>query len=479
MPDKPLNFIFLQGEDTGRHQGCYGDPFAHTPHLDRLAAQGTRFTNAFSPAPVCAPSRSATVTGQHAVKHGAHLMRSCVTAPPRLFTQELIDAGYTVNWTNKTDFNFTPPDAFATQRSDWLAQLEQGQRPDGPFFFYFNYPFTHESGMWPAGTEPNIGNNLPPIGPLPDPGVPDIAEDTLARIPVPPYLPDTPTTRASLFRYYRHLADQDAYVGRVLAALDHAGLADSTVVVYFSDHGRGLVREKRWLYEAGIHMPLIVRAPAHTDLAPPATVRDDLVSWVDLAPTVLALAGIDIPQNYDGRFFLGPNTQPEPDCVFAARDRMDEGTDRLRAARDRRHLYIRNDFADRPYAQRLWYMELSPVTRELRELHAAGKLTPQQSLWFATEKPNEELYDTATDPHCLTNLADNPAHADTLARLRQATADWQDRTNDLGLHSEHELITAGIIEDQRDAFAARVVHDLPEPLNPNGRFTTQFLPDRK
>ncbi|MEO0587595.1 MAG: sulfatase [Planctomycetota bacterium] len=477
MPDQPLNFVFLQAEDTGRHQGCYGDPFAHTPNLDRLAAQGTRFTNAFSPAPVCAPSRSATVTGQHAIKHGGHHQRCRVTSPPRLFTQELIDAGYSVDWSNKTDFNFAEPQGFATQRTDWLAQLEHGQHPTQPFFLYHNFAGTHESSLWPPGTDPAYDGGTP-VGPLPDPGVPGITPDTGARIPVPPYLPDTPTTRASLFRYYRQLANQDAYFGRVLAALDRAGLADSTVVVYFSDHGRGVVREKRWCYEAGIHLPLIVRAPAHAQLAPPGTLRDDLVSWVDLAPTVLALAGIEIPANYDGRVFLGPDTQPEPGCVFAARDRMDECTDRVRAARDRRHLYLRNDFADRPYAQRLRYMELSPVTRELRELHAAGRLTPEQAHWFAPQKPDEELYDTAADPHCLNNLAESPAHADTLARLRQATAGWQDRVDDLGRRSENELITAGVIEDQRDEHAARL-DDLPAPLNPGGVYATKYLPDRK
>jgi len=478
MPEKPLNFIFLQGEDTGRHQGCYGDPFAHTPHLDQLAQQGCRFTNAFSTAPVCAPSRSAMVTGQHHVRYGAHLMRSCVSNPPRLFTHELIDAGYTVNWTNKTDFNFTDPDDFATERTDWLAQLEQGQRPDGPFFFYHNFQATHESKMWPPGTDPNIHGDGPPVGPLDDPGIPGISKETLDRVPVPPYLPDTPTTRHSLFRYYRNLADQDAYFGRCIAALDAAGLADDTVVIYLTDHGRGLIREKRWLYDAGFHLPLIIRAPEHTGLASPGSVRDDLVSWVDIAPTLLSLAGIDTPSQYDGRVFLGPDTQPEPPCVFAARDRMDEGTDRVRAAHDRRFLYLRNDFPDRPYAQRLWYMELSPVTRQARELNAADQLNDAQSLWFQPNKPEEELYDTQADPHCIHNLADDPHHADHLARLRRATLDWQDDVNDLGRKSERELVDASIIENWLDRYEDRVIDDLPPHLNPEGVYATQHLPDR-
>ncbi|MEO0966407.1 MAG: sulfatase [Planctomycetota bacterium] len=479
MPNAPLNFILLQGEDTGRHQGCYGDPFAHTPHLDRLAAQGCRFTNAFSTAPVCAPSRSAMITGQYHFRYGAHLMRSTVASPPRLFTHELIDAGYTVNWTNKTDFNFADPDGFASLRTDWLAQLEQGQLPDGPFFFYFNFAPTHESGMWPPGTKPGGPTGEGDYsGPLSDPGVPGIDHETLARLPVPPYLPDTPTTRASLFRYYRHLANQDAYFGRVLQALDDTGLADSTVVIYLTDHGRGLVREKRWCYEAGVHLPLIVRAPQHTSLAPAGSVRDDLVSWVDLAPTLHALAGIPVPDRYDGRVFLGPDTQPEPDCVFAGRDRMDEAGDRVRAARDRRYLYARNDFTDIPYAQRNLYMELSPVTREVRELHAAGKLNAPQSLWMATDRPAEELYDTATDPHCVKNLAADPAQADTLARLRQATLDWQDDIGDLGRRSETDLVESGILVDQRAAYGRRVRADLPDHLNPDGVYNTRYMPDR-
>ncbi|MEM9251429.1 MAG: sulfatase [Planctomycetota bacterium] len=479
MPDQPLNFILLQGEDTGRHQGCYGDPFAHTPHLDRLAAQGTRFTNAFSTAPVCSPSRSAMVSGQFQFRYGAHLHRCLVTSPPRLFTHELIDAGYTVNWSNKTDFNFAELGDFATERTDWLAQLEQGQLPDKPFFFYYNFSPTHESGMWPPGTkygEPGAdGDNN---GPIPEPGIPGITDDTLARIPVPPYLPDTLTVRAALFRYYRALADQDAYFGRLLDALDATGLADNTVVIYLSDHGRGLVREKRWCYEAGIHMPLIVRAPEHTGLAPAGSVRDDLVSWVDLAPTLHALAGLSIPDRYDGRVFLGPDTQPEPDCVFAGRARMDAADDRVRAARDRRFLYTRNDCPDIPYAQRNLYMEVSPVTRNVRELHAAGRLDEPQSLWMATEKPVEELYDAAADPHCINNLAANPAQADTLARLRQAVVDWQDGIDDLGRRSESDLIESGVIADQRAACQGRVLDDMPKHLNPGGIYNTRYMPDR-
>jgi arylsulfatase A-like enzyme len=479
MPDPPLNIVLLQGEDTGRHLGCYGDPFAHTPHLDRLAAQGCRFTNAFSTAPVCAPSRSTMVTGQHHPRYGAHLMRCRVVSPPRTFTQELIDAGYTVNWTNKTDFNFEPPDRFATERTDWLAQLEQGQTPGRPCLLYHNFDDTHESGMWPPGTR--SGYAAPDghdTGPLPDPGVPGIDDATLARIPVPPYLPDTPTTRASLFRYYRHLADQDAYVGRVVRAIDHAGLADRTVIVYLTDHGRGLVREKRWCYDAGIHLPLIVRAPQHTGLAPAGSVRDDLVSWVDLAPTLLSLARLAPPDRYDGRIFLGPNTQPEPPCVFASRDRMDEADDRVRAARDRRFLYLRNDFPHLPYAQRNGYMELSPVTRETRELHAAGQLTGPPALWMRTDRPAEELYDTLDDPHCIHNLADDPAHHDALTRLRQATFDWQDDIGDLGRRSESDLVHAGIIHDDRDTCAGRVKDDLPPHLNPDGVFASRYDPDR-
>lgn len=465
-----LNFIILQGEDTGRHQRCYGDAYARTPNIDRLATEGLRFRNAFSTAPVCAPSRSSMISGQHAIKTGAHLMRSHLRQVPRLFTDVLREHGYYVNWANKTDFNFSGfdatrmPDDRVDARSDWISEIERGALPREPFFLYFNYGQTHESGMWPPGTKWNP-NNTDPVGPLPDPGIGGVDLAAMEGLDVPPYLPDTPTVRASLYRYYRHLENQDRTVGRVLDAVDRMDLRQNTVIIYLTDHGRGLVREKRWLYEAGWHLPLIVRGPG-LDVG---RVRDDLVSWVDIAPTILTLAGAPVPAEYDGRVFLGDQQQPEPPCVFAGRDRMDSVFDRVRGARDRRYLYLHNDAPHLPYAQASGYMELSPVTREVRELHAAGKLSFPDNVWMAERKPQEELYDTLADPHCLHNLAARADHAAVLQRLRQATEAWRDRCDDKGRYAEATLIDRGLIEDER-AFFKTWRHHLPDHLRAAGAY---------
>lgn len=402
-------------------------------------------------------------------------MRCVVRQPPKTYTQVLREHGYYVNWENKTDFNFHPPDAFADECTDWLARLEQGQTPPGPFLLYHNFTGTHEGGMWPPGTDAGYDPHTPGYsGPQPEPGVAGIDESMLEGIPVPEYLPDTRTTRWSLWRYYRQLAHQDALFGRYLRAIDHAGLRDNTVVIYLSDHGRGLVREKRWMIDAGFHLPLIVRGPG----IEAGVVREDLVSWVDLAPTLMSLSGMDAQAiqalGYDGRIMLGDATEPEPECIFAGRDRMDECTDRVRAARDRRYLYLRNDLPDRPYAQRLQFMELSPVTREVRELHRKGQLTPAQQLWMSPTKPPEELYDVLADPDCVHNLAGAPEQAATLDRLRQATRSWTQGL-ELESKSESELVEAGIIEDERPRYGPRT-EPLPDELDPEGVYRTQFDP---
>lgn len=492
---QPPNLMLLVGEDVGRDQGCYGDAFARTPNLDRLAAEGCRFTNAWSTCPVCAPSRSAMVTGQDPRKIGTHLMRCTLLDPPRLFMHELRDAGYFVNWANKTDFNFyggfsasgnSPapgtPDAFADAATDWREDLAAGDLPDRPWLFFYNFNTTHESGMWPPGAEPAV----PAEEPRRDDASLDHSGGGLPGLVVPPYLPDTRTTRASLVRYHDHLEEQDRQIGRVLDDLDQSGQAENTVVIYLSDHGRGLVREKRWCYPAGLRMPLIVRAPTPAPetlsgsargIAEPGTVRDDLVSWIDLAPTLLSLAGVAAPEQYDGRVFLGGHTQAEPPCVFFGRDRMDEAQDRVRGASDRQFLYLRNDRPDIPQAQRNAYMETSPVTTEIRRLHRAGQLAPPAGLWMAPTKPEEELYDLTADPHAVDNLAALPDHGEALKRLRQAVAGWCERIDDKGATPESDLVANGVIEDQRDFYHGRA-GQLPADLDPDGTYATRYDPDR-
>ncbi len=445
------NFVLLVGEDTGRHHGCYGDPAGTTPNIDALAASGLRYTNACATGTVCAPSRAALVTGRYQWSFGAHHMRSTVCDPPRLFTQELRDAGYHVRWPGKTDFNFEPPEGFADGTDDWIDDLAAGRLPETGFFVYHNLGITHESTMWP--------NDSPYSGQVQqrlarEHELSPEERHNPSRVPVPPYLPDTEAVRESLARYYDALTLQDHDVARVLQALRGSPYAGNTFVLYMSDHGRGVVREKRWAYDAGIHLPLIVRGPGIA-----AGVDEHMVSWVDVAPTVLTLAGIPVPDDYHGLPFLSADGEPAErrrDVAFAGRDRMDEGFDRVRAARDRRFLYIRNDFPHIPYAQRLTYMERHPATLELRRLASVGKLDAAQMLWMQPRKPAEELYDVEADPANTRNVADDDTYQPQREALRSALEAELSRRGDLGQKPERELIAAGVVTDRLTEYSERL-----------------------
>ncbi|MEM6392146.1 MAG: sulfatase [Planctomycetota bacterium] len=464
------NILLLIGEDTGRLLGCYGDPIARTPNLDRLADPangGRRFDQAYTPAPVCAPSRSAIVTGRYPTALGTHHMRSTLLEPPRLFTHELRDAGYTVRWPTKLDFNFEPTAGWCDDTTPWLDDLAAGRvGSDGkPWLLYTNLVGTHESGMWPAAS-PDDPPNRPGgvrepawLEPLASPPCP-LTDPDVVRVPA--YLPDTPAVRADLARHYDNLAMLDTRVGRILDALDASGQADDTLVIFLADHGRGMPREKRWCYPAGVHMPLIMRGPGITPGINPG-IDTNLFSWVDLAPTLLNLAGVPIPDHYDGVPRLGPDAQSRR-YAFGGRDRMDEAFDRVRFANDGRYHYLRNEAPDLPYAQRVRFMEFLPTTRELRRLHAAGQLAPPADAWMSNDKPVEELYDTTADPDCVTNLSDDPAHAEPLTQLRTALNAWRDDTGDLGLQRERDLVAQGLIADSITEYRARVA-----PLPPDQR----------
>lgn len=439
MKKRP-NFILLVGEDAGRALGCYGDADARTPHLDELAAEGCCYDNAFSTAPVCSPSRSSLVTGLYPWSLGTHHHRSRLLHPPRLFTQELRAAGYYVNWANKTDFNFEPPEEFADERSEWVEALEKGTLPEQPLFLFHNFTVTHESTMWDASEgegrqlDRHAKAHLLRAEHRVDP----------ATVRVPAYLPDCPPVRANIARFYEGLAIADAEIGRILRALDRSPLRDNTMVIYLTDHGRGLVREKRWCYNAGLHVSLVIRA---SGLIAPGSRCESLVSWVDVAPTLLSLAGVAIPERYQGQVFLGPDQAPERECVFAGRDRMDECFDHVRVARSKRYHYIRNPFPEVPYCQRNQYMERMETTRVIRQLAQEGKLSGGSALWVSESKPAEELYDADADPDMIDNLAGNPALKDVQDALSAALDSHVRAVGDLGAIPERQLIARGLIDD--------------------------------
>jgi arylsulfatase A-like enzyme len=432
------NIVWISTEDMSPRLGAYGDATARTPVIDRLARESVRYTRAFTTAPVCAPSRAAIITGMYQTTLGAQHMRTTEDRVPELpgpyeavppfyvkaFPEYLRAAGYFTSNRVKTDYQFGSPftiwDALGPN-VHWRNRADSNQ----PFFSVFNLTMTHESQIFPSST---VRKGKPLVT---DP----------ATLKVPPYYPDTPLVRQELARMYDNIADMDARVGVILKELEEDGLADNTIVFYWSDHGDGVPRAKRSLYDSGLHVPLMIRWPKSLNgAAAPGSVRDELVSFVDLAPTVLALAGVEIPAHLQGRVLLGPKAAPAPPLVFAARDRMDIEYDMMRSARDARFLYIRNFSRELPYAGHVIYRNQSDIMQEWFRLQAEGKLTGPAALWMRTQRPAEELYDTVADPHQIRDLSGEQAHGATLIRLRNAVTEWMARTGDQGLINEAEMI---------------------------------------
>lgn len=442
---EPPNLLLLVAEDLSPRIGAFGDPVARTPHLDRLAAEGVRYPNTFTTAGVCAPSRAALITGMHAIAIGAQHMRSSSrpaggyrSVPPpevRAFPERLRAAGYYTFVTEKLDYQFSGVRPGSGPFTVWDAEggeaLWAPRAAGQPFFGMLNFLETHESGIFtPLGHWPHSGMHL--LVQLyrvwrfgwPGGDVPTLPAD----VPVPPYYPDTPTVRADLARHYDNIQQMDAAVGAVLGRLEADGLADRTVVIWTTDHGDGLPRAKRELFDAGLRVPMIVRWPAalRPAGAEPGSVDPRLVSFVDLAPTLLALAGAPAPARLHGRSFLSGEPRR---YVYAARDRIDEVPDRQRAVRDARFKYIRSEVPELPGGHPLAFRDNLETVRELRALHAAGRLDAAQRAWF--EPPGaERLFDLRDDPHELYDRAEDPAYAAHLARLRRALDAWLARMGD-------------------------------------------------
>lgn len=429
---KRPNILWLTCEDSSCNLGCYGDPDAVTPNLDRLARDGVRYSHAFSVAGVCAPSRSGLITGMYPTTLGSQYMRCNVKLPPQVtgFPAHLRAAGYYCSNNVKQDYNFVAPKDVWDESS---RKAHYRNRPAGrPFFAVFNNVVTHESQIRTG--EPAFRKNTARL-------TASQRHDPL-KIRIPPFHPDVPEVRRDWARDFDLITAVDYWVGDMLAELDAAGLADDTIVFFYSDHGVGLPRGKRWLYDTGMHVPLLVRFGknvAHLAPSRPGTTTDRLVSFVDFGPTVLSLAGVRPAAPMQGVPFLGSFAAAPREVVFGIRDRMDERNDCTRAVRDGRYKYIRNYQWFRPWAQTLEYMELMPTMRVWRRLQAEGKLTGPVALWMRPTKPFEELYDTQTDPYELTNLAAAPEHRGTLQRLRKQHLDWMRETRDLGLLPEAEV----------------------------------------
>lgn len=413
------NILWISCEDTSPDLGCYGDDYADTPNLDRLAAEGCRYTNAFVPYPVCAPTRSSIITGMYPSTIGSMHMRTNLrgyeTVPPpyvKCFSEYLRAAGYYCTNHTKTDYQFKAPFTAWDQGRDWR------DRPgDMPFFSVINLTVSHESRNWPKKNETLVHD---PAG-----------------VSVPPYYPDTPIVRQNLARYYDNVTKMDKQAGEILLRLEADGLSDNTIVFFWGDHGRGLPRCKRWCYDSGIHVPLIVRRPGAIE---PNTVCDDLISLVDLGPTVMSLVSVDVPSYMQGRPFLGSQKHAPRKLIVAGRERMDKNSyDHIRCLRDKRYKYIRNFMPEKAYAQPIPYRDKMPIMQEWRRLNDQGALVGPQKLFFRKTKPKEEFYDTLNDPHEINNLIDAPEHAERIAKMRGQLRRWIEQTGDLGGTPEEEL----------------------------------------
>jgi len=417
------NILWLVSEDNHTFLGCYGDRLARTPTLDKLASQGVLYERCFAQ-PVCAPSRFTLITGMYAVSHGpAHHMRAQGKIPPWLkgFPTLLREAGYYASNNSKTDYNSPINTRETWNECSNKAHYRNRGNPAQPFFSVFNHEVTHESCLFP---EKELALSVPPMDP--------------AKIRIPPYQPDTPEMRADWARYYNHLSLMDSQIAVKLADLEKQGLAEDTIVFYYSDNGGVLPRSKRFLEKSGTHVPLIIYFPPkwrHLAPAPPGSRIKEPVHFIDFAPTVLSLAGVRIPDYMQGRACAGPARSTPNEFVFCTRDRMDERYDMMRSVMDSRRLYVHNFRPDLPYVQPLDYMFKARGYQSWAREAAAGKLTPATAMFWG-EKPTEELYDMDSDPDNVTNLAGDPAHHETLEKMRNALKRHTLEVNDNGFLPE-------------------------------------------
>ncbi len=424
------NILWISCEDISPNLGCYGDSYARTPNLDALAKQGVRFDRAFTHSGVCAILRSGVITGVYPVSIGSQHMRSRIVTPPHIkcFPEYLRGVGYYCTNRSKTDYQFEPPftawDRQGNKHNDW-----RGRADDQPFFSVINLTVCHESQIRHGEERHAQIKKKLAANQIHDP---DQAAETL-----PPYIPNTPEARKNWAWYHDNISEMDRQVGQILQKLEDDGLAENTLVVFWSDHGQGMPRGKRWIYDSGTHVPVIMRWPGKLEKQ---SVRKDIVTLIDLTATTLSVAGVEPPEYTHGRVLIGEKKEPEPDYVFAHRDRMDESYELQRSARSRNFRYIRNYEPEKTYAQGIEYMDKMPAMKQWRRLHAEGKLTAAQGHWFAKPKPIEELYDCENDPHNVHNLANDPNHASTLSKMRKATEDWQIDVGDLGMISEPVLM---------------------------------------
>jgi arylsulfatase A-like enzyme len=430
------NILWIVCEDMSPHLSCFGEKVIQTPNLDALAKDGVIYTNVYTVAGVCAPSRHGIITGMYPMSNGADNMRNyqagvrgseqvtsrvlpsySVVPPPyvKCFPEYLRKEGYYTTNNAKQDYQFEAP---LTVWDESGNKAHWRNRPDGvPFFSIFNLGITHESRLWERDKEPL----------LVDP----------AKVEVPPYYPDVPEVRKDIARFLSNVMEMDKNAGEIIQQLKDDGLYESTLIFFYSDHGDALPFVKREVTKRGLHVPLIVKFPNNIQ----AGQKDDqLLSAIDFAPTILSVAGVAIPFHMHGRPFLGfQKPAVARKYIHAARDRMDSEVDRVRTVFDGRYQYIRNFMPEKPYYQHLEYRMKIPSMQKMLQMRDQNQLNKTQMLWFRTSKPIEELYDTQVDPHQFVNLAKNSKYKDKLAELRKEFERWQNEVGDKHVMPEVEL----------------------------------------
>ncbi len=441
--DRP-NILWLTCEDISPYLSMYGDSTAHTPNLDKLAEESTIYTNMFAAVGVCAPNRSGIITGMYPTSIGTMHMRTgkdvmswgvrdysgpsksidingdsvplySAVVPPyvKCFTEYLRKAGYYCINNEKTDYQFATP---VTAWDENNPKAHWRDRPEGkPFFAVFNHGVTHESRMWKNKKLPQTVN-------------PD-------SVPLPVYFPDDSVIRQDVARNYSNIELLDKQIGEKIKQLKEDGLLDNTIIFFFSDHGGPLPRGKRLHYDSGLKTPFLVRFPDKLK----KEYNNRMISHVDLAATILSLAGIKKPEYMQGEAFLGKYETEPRKYIFGSGDRFDEFTDRIRIARDSRYLYVRNYHPELPSYKDIAYRKKMDMMNELLYLNAIGALNRDQNYWFRIKKTPEEFYDCKTDPENLHNLINDPKYKDKIDELRNAMDQWLDSTGDMGTIPEKQM----------------------------------------
>lgn len=432
-PLKKPNILLIIAEDISPMLGCYGDEFATTPKLDDLASDGIIFTNTLTTAPICAPSRSCLATGMYATSIGTQHLRSDVPFPEQLKTlPELMrEAGYFTAIRGKTDYNFSPEELWEL----WDQTFAPWRKNDTgkPFYSYMNIGPSHEGSVISQERSMELTKDLPD----------EMRHDRL-NVTVPPYFPDNKETRRIMTNYYDVISTLDMNVGKVLDSLEQDGLKDETIVIFIADHGLGLPRYKRWLYRTGMNVPMIVMAPKNYQHLIPDYLKGSknaqLVSFVDIVPTILNLAGAPVPESMDGKPMFGEYANIDREFAFGARDRADDMYEMSRSVTDGRYFFVRNFMPQYAFIQPGYiFSDRKDIFKELRRAYQNGELNEEQlKLWQSKEV--EELYDWQSDPHEMKNLAHDPKFAAIKTKLKGELHNWMIESKDLGLLPEAEYM---------------------------------------